>query len=569
MAVESACSIEVGMAARHATAAQIGNVDSALTQSSSALDTGVPQHLSDEFEATKVKLAQVYADLELLKARSRRSSSSASPSVRGNTHCEGNTDSVVTDPSMQALSLACGDFDRQFLRTWLANAGSAKIAEDAMKRLFQQCQYPASSMLPQIEFVSPGSDAIRDGMGGQLINLTAQNNMVGKRSQLHVPMVDPDLGSGSNKRHYARGFDCALGAHVLGTHVQSCSLCCDHVQYLLKCSTAGDCFGQESSFRMNVTKFVLGYGLFTSGGIAFCKEFISSALADLPRSSLHSMDRNYLQRFLAVLDADASFLYDIVPPPAYIVPSAAQVVAQVDPNANYVVSEIAFDFGYFTVRVCLAIFRAWVMRIVHQSDTPRVVAEFLDDSYFYSHMMPFAKMVVYSFYEFTQEHHAKFTIAAIENAFDRHYRSELTLMKWGGEFAKWLSSHVRLMSVFHGEGPFVAKNLKALANVGAQLLDTMFAFFATVYQIGEFNRIRHQAASNESLREMYDSLIQFHNIPNKNKSLSRNWNNKGNSIESLAMFLFEENRHALLWYTGFICFHSSYRGTALPNIRTV
>jgi hypothetical protein len=184
-------------------------------------------------------------------------------------------------------------------------------------------------------------------------------------------------------------------------------------------------------------------------------------------------------------------------------------------------------------------------------------------------MMPFAKMAVYSFCEFAQVPQVEFSIVAIERALTQHYGNELTRDKWGSEFAKWVCSNDRLMSVFYGEEPFVSKNLKALANVGSQLFDILSAVFATAYRIGNPKRTRSECAPNGTLRGMYDFLIKYHSVPNKNDCLTRQWNNKGNSLESLAMVMFEENQYPLLWYTGFICFHASYQGTSLPNIRTI
>ena len=130
---------------------------------------------------------------------------------------EGNTDPVVSDPDLQALSLAWGDFDSQFVSRLLAetdlkeafieahtlkpevthsvegsklckrevsssqtqggsvllpNVDPANFAEDAMRSLFQQ--YHSSCILPQMEFLRTGSDVMWSQIGNQFSSVFVQ-----------------------------------------------------------------------------------------------------------------------------------------------------------------------------------------------------------------------------------------------------------------------------------------------------------------------------------------------------------------------------------------------------------
>jgi hypothetical protein len=98
----------------------------------------------------------------------------------------------------------------------------------------------------------------------------------------------------------------------------------------------------------------------------------------------------------------------------------------------------------------------------------------------------------------------------------------------------------------------------------------MSVIFATAYQIGNTKRTNNEAAPNGTLVEMYDTLVKYHNVTDDpTTALSRNWNNKGNSMETLAMTMLEDEKHPLLWFTAFITLHASYQDSAMPNIRQI
>jgi hypothetical protein len=41
-------------------------------------------------------------------------------------------------------------------------------------------------------------------------------------------------------------------------------------------------------------------------------------------------------------------------------------------------------------------------------------------------------------------------------------------------------------------------------------------------------------------------------------ALSRHWNNKGNSMESLILRMVDTGHYGLIWYTAYICWHATY-----------
>ena len=95
------------MVAQHATDAGVGDSACVPTEGSPAHHVSVTEVSAEDVEAMKAVIAKLSAELDSLKAQqSQPSSSSALPSVPGNTYLEGNTDPVVSDPDLQAVSLA-------------------------------------------------------------------------------------------------------------------------------------------------------------------------------------------------------------------------------------------------------------------------------------------------------------------------------------------------------------------------------------------------------------------------------------------------------------------------------
>ncbi len=271
--------------------------------------------------------------------------------------------------------------------------------------------------------------------------------------------------------------------------------------------------------------------------------------------------------FTDILHTDGSDIYGMVPLQKFIAPSMTQLNQNQDPNANYSVDEVAVDYGHLCTRICLLLFKEMIAAWKSLPQCPKILSDCVDETFLTTSLLPYAKMIMYSFYKLTGQSNAKLTYNEVETALKWTYH-QLTWSSWGEAFSKWLRSNPKAYAIFIGTDPYNNTNLKALANVGSQMFDTMSVIFATAYQIGNAKRTNNEAAPNGTLVEMYDNLIKYQNISdNSSTHLDRNWNNKGNSLEALAMTMLEDEQYSLLWFTAYVTLHASYQDSALPNIR--
>ena len=118
-----------------------------------------------------------------------------------------------------------------------------------------------------------------------------------------------------------------------------------------------------------------------------------------------------------------------------------------------------------------------------------------------------------------------------------------------------IHSHKHLVDVFAGHPPFTNAPLKKLASAGSYYFDHVYA------QIGTRQNL---VVANDSLVEIYDHFFQFisPDSPRYERSdtlLNRHWNNKGNSVESLALLLAELGFHPMVWIMAWLCVQLSYK----------
>lgn len=369
----------------------------------------------------------------------------------------------------------------------------------------------------------------------------------------------------------ATSIPCPLQSnHKLGS-TTSCKYCADHNRWLSIISKGGTWFREESPFQIAIHhfihKYIIEYGPFTVQGIPFCVEQINKASNPMDSSLLDAFSTSYLQMFMDILQTDGSAIYGMVPLQKFITPTMPQLNQNQDPNSNYSVKEVSVDYGHLCTRMCLLLFQEMIRSWQSLPQCPKMVSECVDDTFLTTSMLPYAKMIMYSFYKLTGKSNAKLTYQEIEPALKWTYH-KLTLSSWGEAFSEWLRSNSKAHAIFTGMDPYNNANLKSLANVGSQMFDTMSVIFATAYQIGNAKRTNNEAAPNGTLVEMYDNLIKYQNISAESSStLTRNWNNKGNSLETLAMTMLEDEQHPLLWFTAYVTLHASYQDSALPNIR--
>lgn len=112
---------------------------------------------------------------------------------------------------------------------------------------------------------------------------------------------------------------------------------------------------------------------------------------------------------------------------------------------------------------------------------------------------------------------------------------------------------------FLGTEPFHNNDIKKLASAGSTLFDYIIMLFGHMYS---HPGAPGEAAPNAILQVMYDTYLNQgpHGLDPGvvTTALSRHWNNKGNSMESLILRMVDSGHYGLIWYTGYICWHATY-----------
>ena len=96
----------------------------------------------------------------------------------------------------------------------------------------------------------------------------------------------------------------------------------------------------------------------------------------------------------------------------------------------------------------------------------------------------------------------------------------------------------------------------------------MTAVLAGFYRVGVSKKAQSEAAPNDTLKHLYEQVIVNYGTV-KADCISRHWNNKGNSMETLMFVMYEESYHALVWFTAYICVNYSYQKTGCVHISEV
>ena len=121
-----------------------------------------------------------------------------------------------------------------------------------------------------------------------------------------------------------------------------------------------------------------------------------------------------------------------------------------------------------------------------------------------------------------------------------------------------------LLDVFSGTAPFTKDSLKKLAAAGAYFFDHVYSQVAVLPKIQTTTK-QNLVAANDAFCEIYDQIPQY--LPDDSTLLDRvdhcpqrHWNNKGNSMEALALLLAEDGHHVLIWTMAWMCVQISYTG---------
>ena len=149
-----------------------------------------------------------------------------------------------------------------------------------------------------------------------------------------------------------------------------------------------------------------------------------------------------------------------------------------------------------------------------------------------------------------------------------HNNSEFLLDQFCRIFANLLSRHTDLTAVFLGQAPFVNDPLRRLAAAGSSYFDTVYHNMAAIYGLHTTSK-QHILAPNEALCTIYDLVVKM-SPPNSTvqthatAALSRNWNNRGNSMEALSLMLAERGEHTFIVGMAWIVLQLTYATQAYP-----
>ena len=123
-------------------------------------------------------------------------------------------------------------------------------------------------------------------------------------------------------------------------------------------------------------------------------------------------------------------------------------------------------------------------------------------------------------------------------------------MVW--DFAEYLGLHPFLVDIFC-QRSFSNAQLKTFCTPGAALMDHLYSNVHIMYGRAASD-IKFVATPNDALVRLYDlvapQLQQQGSMPKDkdlNTLLGRHWNNKGNSMEALAIYTWENGKDSLLW----------------------
>ena len=124
--------------------------------------------------------------------------------------------------------------------------------------------------------------------------------------------------------------------------------------------------------------------------------------------------------------------------------------------------------------------------------------------------------------------------------------------------------------VFQGTAPFSNDPLKKLAAAGSGYFDSVYYQVTALFQL-QTKKSQHLPAPNEPLVELYDIIVDrapstSDMAHHKAALLSRHWNNKGNSMESLALLIAEAGHHDLIITMAYLVMQLQYESHSYPWI---
>ena len=149
-----------------------------------------------------------------------------------------------------------------------------------------------------------------------------------------------------------------------------------------------------------------------------------------------------------------------------------------------------------------------------------------------------------------------------------YVESEYLVDQFASIFLETIKYSSIFADVFQGSAPYSNDPLKKLAAAGSGYFDSVYYQVTALFQL-QTKKTQHLPAPNEPLVELYDIVVDraphTSDIANhKAALLSGHWNNKGNSMESLALLIAEAGRHDLIITMAYLVMQLQYRSQSYP-----
>lgn len=180
-------------------------------------------------------------------------------------------------------------------------------------------------------------------------------------------------------------------------------------------------------------------------------------------------------------------------------------------------------------------------------------------------------MVQNSWNEFIGHPHQPFDRVVFEKILSSWYNGiKFSKQRWAIEFGTWImddSLGVR-RNIFLGQFPYSNAAVKTAARAGSLFFDALTIVGVHLYDIGSDAQMKSEAAGNSTFVTMYDEVLVHADLtdysqPQKDQeyyqaAVSRHWNDKGNSMETLLFKLYETCQFHLLYYSLYIFINATY-----------
>ena len=256
---------------------------------------------------------------------------------------------------------------------------------------------------------------------------------------------------------------------------------------------------------------------------------------------------------------DTSFIEKMVPPYVPIYPTLPQLLAQGDPNRGYPID----DANVANSSQFLELHKVLLQR-KFEAEAAQLPWPFgmMDSSEVHTALIPWSAWVHHSLGSFLNYDPSQgFTAQDIETALSEHFSHGVTIDIWISAISNWALSkqHPLRLNLLTMQDPWNKATLKCTGHAGSMFFDSVTMVASHCF--GMINP-KQQAAANSAFAEIYTRLVtspHFTIEADFRTSLySRVENDKGNTMESLTLFLLEDSQHALIWLLVYLVLQISF-----------